>query len=135
MPATSGSTFPDIPPGLPFYYGSLTCAWAYFPVDADHLDATLGQAGTGLRAARFGGGAGQAYVVVNFQNYTSHASNGLELTVEAELDALASPETRAAAAPELTLEEFVTGADTTKLIGGYRLWVPCTDPEAIKYGK
>ena len=122
--------FPEIPPGLPFFYGTLACVWGFFPAATDVLARFLD--GTGLRVASIDG-AGLA--CLNFQRYLASSDTELEATVEVEFNIVAYPASREAAAPMLSLAEYVGGADTTKTVGNYRLHVACDDKEAIKYGK
>ena len=122
--------FPDIPPGLPFFYGTLASVWVFFPAAIDVLARFL--AGTGLRVAPIddGGLAG-----LNFQRYLASSDTELESTVEVEFNIVAYPVAREGTVPRLSLAEYVGGADTTKTIGNYRLHVACDDKVAIKYGK
>lgn len=126
------SPFPPPVPdfGMPFYYASLTTYWVYYQVEpqllrqyvgADYVPAVIG--GTGL-------------VVVNPQLYTSLLGTEQEGTTETEFNVVVVPRASAGLAPTtLSLDDYLAGADQTKLIGNLRLHVACDDKIAVDAGK
>jgi hypothetical protein len=126
--------FPPIPQGFdePFWYGSLQSFWLYYLVDAEAVAARLPE---GLEVALFGsGGDERALASLDFQAYTGHGPSYLEYVHEVEFNVYAYPRARVPGVPKLTWEEFLAGQDQTKTVGGYRLHVPCDNPNAIKAG-
>jgi hypothetical protein len=119
---------------MPFYYASLSSLKIYYVVEAAAIQPFL--KGTGLRVAHFQGlPKGRGVVSVEFQNYTGHGGMLLETCNEVEFNALTYPASRQAQVPSMPLEAFVKGMDQTKLIGGFRLYVPCDNPFAIQAGR
>jgi hypothetical protein len=122
---------------MPFWYSSLQSFWLFYPVRRDIAESQLPDLpdGHGLRLAEFKDLPDQALVSLDFQSYTSGGSNYLGFTHEVEFNVYAYPESRLPAVPYLTVSDYVLGRDQTKTIGGFRLEVPCDNPNAIKAGK
>jgi hypothetical protein len=127
--------FPPTPAGFnePFWYGSLQSFWLYYAADPEIVAARLPD---GLEVALFeSGGERRALASLDFQAYTGHGPGYLEYVHEVEFNVYAYPSSRVPEVPMLTYEEFLAGQDQTKSVGGYRLHVPCDNPNAIKAGK
>ena len=127
--------FPSPPQGFnePFWYGSLQSFWLYYRADPDDVAARLPD---GLETALFefaDGGRG-ALVSLDFQAYTGHGPSYLEMTHEVEFNVYAYPRARLPGGPALTLQEFLAGEEQTKTVGGFRIQVPCDNPNAVKAG-
>jgi hypothetical protein len=60
---------------------------------------------------------------------------GVEPTSECEFNAVSFPGNLQAPKNVTTLRQFVLGADVTKVVGHFRLRVPCDDRIAVFYGK
>jgi hypothetical protein len=124
----------------PWWYASLQSFWLYYLVDADLLQAHLKKlklaAGDELEVALFdiGNGKTSGLASLDFQRYSGAGQTFLEATHEVEFNFYAYPKVREPAVPLVTVEEYLSGLDQTKTIGGYRLHVPCDDPNAIKAG-
>lgn len=116
--------------GYAFYYGSLYWITAWFRGDPDTLGEYLPE---GFEAAVFDDGMGA--VGLNPMTYGSHLENMVEATTEAELNVVAYPSDRAGAVPTISFEDFLKGAEQTKTMGNFRVWVPCNDPFAVQAGK
>jgi hypothetical protein len=126
--------FPTTPQGFnePFWYGSLQSFWLYYRADPDDVAARLPD---GLEAALFDfEGHRHALVSLDFQAYTGHGPGYLEMTHEVEFNVYAYPRVRLPDVPALTLREFLAGEDQTKTVGGFRIHVPCDNPNAVKAG-
>jgi hypothetical protein len=126
--------FPAPPQGFnePFWYGSLQSFWLYYRAEPDDVAARLPD---GLEAAIFDfEGDRGALVSLDFQAYTGHGPSYLEMTHEVEFNVYAYPRARLPAVPALTLREFLAGEDQTKTVGGFRIHVPCDNPNAVKAG-
>jgi hypothetical protein len=126
--------FPPLPQGFnePFWYGSLISFWLYWLVDPEAVAARLPD---GLEVALFGhGGEERALASLDFQAYTGHGPSYLEYVHEVEFNVYAYPRERVPGVPRLTWEEYLAGQDQTKTVGGYRLHVPCDNPNAIRAG-
>ena len=130
------SIFPPFtdPFKMPFYYASLSSLKIYYRVSASALEPFL--QGTTLRVARFSDVKSDRGVVsVEFQNYTGHGGMLLETCNEVEFNILTYPASREADTPTMKLEAFIKGMDQTKTIGGFRVYVPCDNPFAIRAGR
>jgi hypothetical protein len=112
-----------------FVYSSLQCLLVYWQVPADRVVPLLG--GTGLVPAIFDG---QALVDMNLERYASVGSTYDSMTNEVELNVVAYPKQLADRVPQLTLAQFLAGADETKLYGNYRVNVPCDSQVAVNAG-
>ena len=126
--------FPPPPQGFnePFWYGSLSSFWLYYRVDPEAVASRLPE---GLETALFDfGGERGALASLDFQAYTGHGPSYLEYVHEVEFNVYAYPRVRLPAVPALTWQQFLAGEDQTKTIGGYRIHVPCDNPNAIKAG-
>lgn len=123
--------FPPIPKpfGSPFYYSSLTNVGVFYLVDSDPVANILKD--KELQPASFDG---KACVMFNFQNYTAQFPFGSSITQEIELQIIAVPNAWAQNAPQMSLQEFLLGGDQTKLLGNFRVWVPCDACVAILAG-
>ena len=113
----------------PFHYASLAVMEVLYRVDPQPLDAHL--AGSGLEVATFADGTAAAGF--NFQMYTTMFAGSMETIMEIELNVLACPS--GCEQPLVSFEDWVMGADQSKLIGSYRVHVPCDDDIAIEAGK
>lgn len=129
--AAGNSVLPPIPAGfnMPFYYHSLTDCELFFRADPNVLAPYL--KGTGLEVALF---EGQGLASFNFQNYTAQFANFDSVVIEIECNILAYPTSRAKNVPSLTLADFLSGQDQTKLIGNHHFSVACTNANAVKAG-
>ena len=126
--------FPPPPQGFtePFWYGSLQSFWLYYRADPEDVAARLPD---GLEVALFDfAGDRGALVSLDFQAYTGHGPSYLEMTHEVEFNVYAYPRVRLPGVPALTLHEFLAGEDQTKTVGGFRIHVPCDNPNAVKAG-
>jgi hypothetical protein len=126
--------FPALPEGIvePFWYGSLQSFWLYYRADPEEAAARLPD---GLEVALFGSGDERhALASLDFQAYTGHGPGFLEYVHEVEFNVYAYPRVRLPAVPALTWQEYLAGQDQTKTIGGFRLHVPCDNPNAIRAG-
>jgi len=130
---SSGSIFPPVPPPfrMPFYYASLSSLTLYYRVATETLMPFL--KGTGLQPAQFDGGGA---VSIEFQNYTGHGGTLLETVNEVECNILAYPTAFLPGVPQhMSLEDFIQGADQTKTIGGFRVYVPADNKFAVQAGR
>ncbi|MFY8018862.1 MAG: hypothetical protein ACOVN9_12145 [Inhella sp.] len=128
-----------LPGYFPFYYAGIQSLWLWFRVELKLLDKML--AGTGLKAARFANGGDMGLVNLNFFNAAAlygsgqPGNPGISGFNETELNIVAYPEAVEAAVPtSYTLEGYLTGADQTKRIGNYRVWVACDSAVAVAAG-
>ena len=71
---------------------------------------------------------------IDFQRYTGHGPQYLEAVHEVEFNLYMYPESRGPVVPALSVEQFLMGADQTQAHRGYRLHVPCDNPNAVKAG-
>jgi hypothetical protein len=126
------SIFPPLPPGfnMPFYYASLSTIWVYYAVDPAKVTRHL--QGTGLEPALFDG---NGLACFDFQRYTAHLAPVLSTVNEVELNVLAYPRVRAAQAPSMSLADFLSGNEQTKVIGAFRLHVAADNQNAVNAGK
>lgn len=133
MTPPSGQLPPAIPAnwGYAFYYGSLTWLTVYYRAPVTLLAQFL--EGTGFEPAVFDDGQGA--VGLNPMTYGSQLENMVEATTEAELNVLAYPADRTSAVPVVSFTDYLMGIEQTKIIGNFRLWVPCDDPFAVEAGK
>lgn len=115
--------------GLPFYYASLYNCAMYFAAETSVVAPYL--EGTKLRPAVFGG---KSLVYFNYQLYTAEFPAFISVVGEIELNIVSYPEVAEGRVPKLSLQEFITGEDQTKLYGNLRVHVPCDNPNAIKAG-
>lgn len=146
-----------------FWYASFSGLWIYFEVDAGLLQNYFNESilGDYMQPALFDG---KAAVNLCFMSYASHSGMndaaaytdmqqplpdpvpagwlppgfGVEPTNECEFNAVCYPKTFSDNVSEegiTTLRQFVLGADVAKVIGHYRLRVPCDDRIAVFYGK
>ncbi len=115
---------------LPFYYASISSFWIYFAIDIKTLKPYLKD--TGLKPVDFDG---KGLVNLNFQNYTAHNGNSLAQTNELEFNIVSYPEVRADEVPRFAAECFLKGEDQTKIMGHYRVHVPCDNKFAVAAGK
>lgn len=123
---------------MPFFYASLQSFWLYYLVEVDLVASVLPDTapGAGLRAARFTDGADEyAMVSLDLQRYTGHGDSFLEHVEEVEFNVYAYPEARDGAVPLMSWQDYLRGNDQTKSIGGYRVHVPCSNPQAVAAGR
>jgi len=131
--------FPPLPQGFhePFWYGSLQSFWLYYRTDPEAVAGRLpnlpGNEGLEVALFDFGGERG-ALASLDFQAYTGHGPSYLEYVHEVEFNVYAYPRARVPEVPALTWQEFLSGQDQTKSVGGYRLHVPCDNPNAVSAG-
>lgn len=126
--------FPSVPQGFnePFWYGSLQSFWLYYRTDPEAVAERLPD---GLEVALFDfGGERGALASLDFQAYTGHGPSYLEYVHEVEFNVYAYPRARVPGVPALTWQEYLAGQDQTKTVGGFRLHVPCDNPNAVKAG-
>lgn len=128
---TETRVLPPLPEGFnfPFYYASLDSFWAYYQVDADKLVPYLEH--TGLMPAMF---EGKALVNINFQRYTSHLPQVLSTVTEVEFNLVSYPASQKRGVPTLSVDDYLSGQDQTKLIGNYRLHVAADNQFAVTAG-
>jgi hypothetical protein len=130
--------FPPVPTDLqePFWYASLQSLWLYYRVDPELLRTRLPQ-GSGLEVALFDFGDGDlsGLASIDFQRYTGHLTQFLVTTDEVEVNFYAYPTARQPEVPLMSWEQYLLGSDQTKTIGGYRLHVPCDNPNAVRAGQ
>lgn len=117
----------------PFWYGSLQSFWLYYRVEAEDVAARLPD-GLEVALLEYPDGERAALASLDFQAYTGHGPGFLEMTHEVEFNVYAYPRVRLPGVPALTLQEFLAGEDQTKTVGGYRIHVPCDNPNAVKAG-
>lgn len=129
-PATDPMTIPgEI--GVPFYYASISSFWIYMEADPKVLRKLM--KGTGLQPFI---SDKKGLVNFNFQNYSAHnGSPPVAATDEFEFNIIAYPESRKGDVPKMTHLCFMKGEDQTKLLGNYRVHVPCNNRFAIAAGK
>ena len=123
---------------MPFWYSSLQSFWLYYPARRDQVEALLPDdlpAGHGLRLAEFDDLPDRALVSLDFQAYTSGGNNYLGFTHEVEFNVYVYPESRLPSVPLMSVRDYLLGRDQTKTIGGFRLHVPCDNPNAVAAGK
>jgi hypothetical protein len=124
---------------FPFYYASLQCQWIYWYTSVEAAEPFV--KGTGLCVARFpvtnekGEQQDRAVIVLNFQRYTSHYSNGLGTTNEVEFNLLVFPANRVPGVPKMELWEYLYGNDQTETIGHLRLHVAADNKIAVEAGR
>ena len=123
---------------MPFYYASLQSFWLYYLVEVDLVDSVLPKTspGEGVRTARFTDGEAEyAMVSLDLQRYTGHGDAFLEHVEEVEFNVYVYPEAKDGLVPLLSWQDFLRGNDQTKSIGGYRIHVPCSNPQAVEAGR
>jgi hypothetical protein len=133
--------FPPLPDGFqePFWYASLQSFWLYYRVAPDvlreRLPALPEEEGLEVTLFDFGGGDQAGLASLDFQRYTGHGPQYLEMTVEVEFNVYVYPRARAPEVPLMTWQQYLLGVDQTKTIGGYRLHVPCDNQIAVLAGR
>lgn len=132
--------FPPFPSGfeMPFWYASLQSLWVYYLVDLREVQAhlpTLPENEQLEPAAFLHAGEEFGLVSLDLQIYTGHGPSYLEAVTEVEFNVYAYPKAREPDVPLLTLEQFLAGEDQTKTLGGFRIHVPCDNPNAVAAGK
>ena len=141
MPQAPPSTiFPPLPQGFtePFWYASLQSFWLYYRVEPAALKKVLPKLADGdrLEPALFDFGGDEAGLVsLDLQRYTGHAPSFLETTDEIEFNVYVYPEARLPDVPLLDVHDYLLGGEQTKTVGGYRLHVPCDNPNAVVAGQ
>ena len=132
---------PQCPPGLsvPYYYASLSSFMLFFKVDVAAIAPNVKD--TGLQPARFiwkrdnDGDKEHALATVEFQNYSGHLGSMIGTVNEVEFNVVGYPASRESQAPIMSLEDYVQGDDSTKVLGGFRLHVPADNPFAVAAGQ
>lgn len=130
-PATKPQVIKGAPIYVPFYYASISSFWIYLETETRVLRRLL--KGTDLQPFIHNK---KGLVNFNFQNYTAH--NGqppLAATDEFEFNIIAYPKSRKSEVPRISHECFMKGEDQTKLLGNYRVHVPCDNRFAVAAGK
>jgi hypothetical protein len=133
--------FPTLPEGFtePFWYASLQSFWVYYRVDPDLLRQRLPELPEqeGLQVALFDFGNGElgGIASLDLQRYTGHGPQYLETTDEVEFNIYVYPTAREADVPLMTWQDYLSGVEQTKTIGGYRLHVPCDNQVAVVAGQ
>ncbi len=112
-----------------FTYASLNCVLFFYKAPLEAVTPLL--AGTGLRPGVFDGGA---LVNLNFERYAGVSSNYFEATCETEFNIVSYRAEDAAAVPALSVDDYLSGYDQTKLYGNFRAHVACSDPTAVFFG-
>jgi len=122
---------------MPFWYSSLQSFWTFYPARRDLVESLLPElpAGHGLRLAEFDDLPDRALVSLDFQAYTSGGAQFLGFTREIEFNVYVYPESRLPSVPLMSVREYLLGRDQTKTIGGFRLHVPCDNPNAVEAGQ
>jgi len=145
-----------------FWYASFSGLWVYFEVDANQLASYLrDNTATYMKPIALNG---KGAVNLCFMSYASHSGInepaaytdieqplpdpvptgwlppgfGVEPTNECEFNAVCFPgslQNSPGLKDIATLRQFVLGADVAKVIGHFRLRVPCDDRIAVFYGK
>jgi hypothetical protein len=130
----------EIPGYFPFYYAGIQSLWLYWRVEHSLLDEYL--LDKGMKAARFGNAGDTGLVNINFFNAAAlygagqPGNPGISGFNETELNIVGYAAAVEASVPtSYTLEAFVTGADQTKRIGAYRVWVACDNAIAVAAGQ
>ncbi len=143
--------------GPPFYYASFTGLWVYQLVDLAAANALMKAQGPGFAPYDFGGG--KALANLNMMMYAGHsgqndpqayidilkpinptgtvypASFGVEGSNECEFNIVCFPTARLNQLQmNMSVMDFVTGNDHTKLLGNFRVGVPCDDRIAVYWG-
>jgi hypothetical protein len=133
--------FPALPDGFeePFWYASLQSFWLYYRVDSELLRERLPELPEheGLEVARFDFGDGDlsGLASLDLQRYTGMGPSYLETANEVEFNFYAYPKQRVPDVPLMTWQDYISGVEQTKTIGGYRLHVPCDNAIAVAAGK
>lgn len=126
----------DIPATTPFYYAGYSGIWVFFTADLGVLTQAL--APFGLAPASF---QGVGLVNINFFSAVALYGQGFPGNPgakgfnETEVNVVAYPVGKADVVPQLSIADFLAGADQTKLFGNYRFWVACDDPIAVAAGQ
>lgn len=130
--------------GMPFYYQSLSVVEYLYAVEPRDFAAYFGDAP--LDAAHFSHDGREACAVSwNFELYTATFNAGFNpdnptmqaaaATTEMEVCIVAYPRSEHANVPKLSFDEFIKGADQTKLLGSWHVHVPADNPIAVEAGK
>lgn len=133
--------FPALPTGFnePFWYASLQSFWLYYRVDPKLLRERLPKLPEhqGLEVALFDFGDGEpsGLASLDLQRYTGMGPSYLETANEVEFNFYAYPERRVPDVPLLTWQDYISGVEQTKTIGGYRLHVPADNAVAVVAGR
>jgi hypothetical protein len=127
----TAKALPPIPDGLslPFLYAALRNLEVLYLADRAPVVAALGS--SGMVPADFGG---RACVSYNFQNYIGEFPDFVSIVQEIELNITAYPASAAAVAPHVDFDEFLVSGEPTKLLGNWRVHVPCDNDHAIQAG-
>jgi hypothetical protein len=130
----------ELPGYFPFYYAAIQSVWVYWRVERTVLDEYLRD--KGMKAARFSDGGDTGLVNINFFNAAAlygagqPGNPGVGGFNETEVNIVGYASAVEASVPtSYTLEAFVTGADQTKRIGVYRVWVACDNAVAVAAGQ
>jgi hypothetical protein len=143
--------------GAPFYYASFAGVWVYQLVDFAAASALLKAQAPGFAPYDFGGG--KALANLNVMMYAGHsgqndpqayidilkpinptgtvypASLGVEGSNECEFNIVCFPTARLNQVQMgMSVMDFVAGKDHTKLLGNFRVGVPCDDRIAVYWG-
>lgn len=129
----------QMPGYFPFYYAGIQSIWLWWQVELKLLDALL--APLGLKAARFANGGDMGLVNLNFFSAAAMYGAGfpgfpgVSGFNETELNIVAYPIAVETAVPtSYTVEDYLAGAEQTKRIGNYRVWVACDNAVAVAAG-
>lgn len=130
----------DIPGYFPFYYAAIQSIWVYWRVELALLNEYLNE--KGMKPARFADAGDTGLVNINFFNAAAlygagqPGNPGIGGFNETEVNIVAYPSAVEAAVPtSYRLQSFITGADQTKRIGVYRVWVACDNAIAVAAGR
>ncbi len=135
------NVFPDLPQGFqePFWYASLQSFWLYYRVEPDLLAQRLPSLpdGQGFEVALFdfGGGDLGGLASLDLQRYTGQGPQYLETADEVEFNFYVYPQARVPDVPLMSWQDYLSGVEQTKTIGGYRLHVPCDNQIAVLAGR
>ncbi len=130
----------QLPGYFPFYYAAIQSLWVYWRVERSVLDGYL--LAKGMKPARFSDGGDTGLVNINFFNaaalygFGMPGNPGIGGFNETEVNIVAYAAAVEASVPtSYTLREFIAGADQTKRIGVYRVWVACDNAVAVAAGQ
>lgn len=130
----------NLPGYFPFYYAGIQSIWVYWRVERSLLDKYLRE--KGMQPARFSDGGDTGLVNINFFNaaalygFGQPGNPGVGGFNETEVNIVGYASAVEASVPtSYTLREFISGADQTKRIGVYRVWVACDNAVAVAAGQ
>ncbi len=140
-PTKSGEI--EVPGSSPFYYAGIQSLWMFWMAELKLLNEYLEPLSMKPYAFSVPGKEGlMGAVGLNFFNATAlygvgfPGNPGIGGFNETELNIVAYSSAVERAVPMgFTLDAFLLGADQTKRIGVYRVWVACDDAIAVAFGR